>query len=101
MTDPVPDALATPSEVPPAAHPPEETTMSTHYRWYCAAAAAIFLAASPANAVQAAGPTHEAGRPQSCPRVDALAKTLRAGGFSSPAAQNYAILTRRDCLNQT
>jgi hypothetical protein len=34
-----------------------------------------------------------------CPaRLDAVAAALRAQGFSAPAAQNFAVLTQRDCM---
>jgi hypothetical protein len=78
--------------------------MFTLYRWCSAAAAttaaALFLGASPANAVPAPEPTDEAVCLQTCPKIDTLAQWLRASGFSSQAAQNYAILTQRDCLNE-
>jgi hypothetical protein len=31
-------------------------------------------------------------------RLDAIAAALRAQGFSGPAAQNFAVLTQRDCM---
>lgn len=78
--------------------------MFTQYRRYRAAAAAttaavLLVGASPANAIPAPGPTHETASAQTCPKIDALAQSLRAGGFSFQAAHNYAILTQRDCLN--
>jgi hypothetical protein len=34
----------------------------------------------------------------SCPSQDVLATRLRAEGFTAPAANNFAHLTREDCL---
>jgi hypothetical protein len=76
--------------------------MFTQFRWCGATAATVmlFLGASPANAAPAPTPTNEAVSPQTCPKIDALVPSLRAGGFTSQASQNYAVLIRRDCLDE-
>jgi len=75
----------------------------SHWSYAAAATAVLFLGASPANAAPAPEPTGQTAQTMSartCARIDALAQSLRASGFSAQAAQNYAILIQRDCLDE-
>ncbi|MGK5684114.1 hypothetical protein [Actinoplanes sp. URMC 104] len=58
-----------------------------------AALVAVVLAAAPAPVGDRA--------PAPCPtRVDTFAAALRAGGSDHRSAQNFAVLTVRDCADQ-
>jgi hypothetical protein len=81
--------------------------MSIQTRWsrtaittFAAATAALFLGAVPANAGPAIDPIEQTVSVRTCPRVDTQARALRAAGFSAQAANNYAVLTQRDCLDE-
>jgi hypothetical protein len=84
------------------------TTTHHHLRLAIVAGVAVFASvlATPAYA----GPDVDAGAPSSrpaptvqpmpeCPTaMDAMRRDLRAAGFSSQAARDFAELTRLDCL---
>lgn len=63
-----------------------------------ATTSALVLAASPMIAGPAPEPVDTSVPAQACPRIDDLARTLRAADFSAQAAKNYAVITRDDCL---
>ena len=63
------------------------------------AAASLLLGPLPASAAPAPEPADRTAPVAVCPTIDALAQPLRVAGFSARAAQNYAALIRRDCLD--
>jgi hypothetical protein len=63
------------------------------------AAASLLLGTSPADARPAPEPAEHRTPVAGCPRIDALAQQFRTAGFSAQAAQNYAVLVRRDCVD--
>jgi hypothetical protein len=87
---------------------PEEMTMAIQTYWsrtavatIAGATASLFLGGPAASAAANPEPTDQTVAVQFCPRIDNLAKPLRIAGFSSQAAKNYAILTRRDCIDES
>ncbi len=63
-----------------------------------ATTAALLAAAVPAVAAPAPEPPDQSVPVQLCPRIDDLAAQLRAAGFASQGAKNFAVFTREDCL---
>jgi hypothetical protein len=59
--------------------------------------ASLLLGTLPANAQPAPEPTDHPATVAACPRISALAQQFRDAGFAAQAAQNYAVLIRRDC----
>jgi hypothetical protein len=69
--------------------PPEENTVT----------ASLFLGVPPANAAPAPEPVSTGESIWTCPtRIDAVAQVLRAQGFSAPAAKNFALFVKEDCV---
>lgn len=64
-----------------------------------AATASLFLGVPPANAAPAPEPVSTGESIWTCPtRIDAVAQVLRAQGFSAPAAKNFALFVKEDCV---
>jgi hypothetical protein len=78
-------------------HPYRSTGAAT-----IAAAFTLLLTAAPAHAIPAPEPDDDTGTVWTCPtRIDLVAETLRAAGFTPQAANNLAILTHHDCTTGT
>jgi hypothetical protein len=82
--------------------------MSTQTTWLRTAATiatavatgSLVAGAAPARASPGPEPADQSVSVHTCPRIDSLARTLRADGFSAPAAKNFAVFIQRDCLDE-
>ena len=65
-----------------------------------AATGSLLLGAAPASASPAPEPPDQSVSVHTCPRIDSVARTLGADGFSAAAATNFAVFIQRDCLGE-